>query len=227
MTDKVTSDELKELQEKDNQEGKLAKALGLLVGLVILTIAHNFYSIYQMATDDSVVFVQCPRQFNLDRPVIMKKMEDASNLQLDNWIRSFAINFAMKLHPRTKEDAQPFFEYIKNHTQGYIQKKYEARLSDIEEIAKDISIGNKRKFYIKNSNNIQIRKIKGKNTQWKVVIQGYLHSKSLANLEKTQPRIEMVISPVKPTIYNPEGLLVENFEIIHIKDTISGEEVNL
>jgi hypothetical protein len=224
---KVTSDELKELREKDSQEIKLAKALGLLVALVLLSIVHNFYSIFQMWTDDSVVFVQCPRQFTLDRPVIMKKMSDSSNLQLDNWVRSFAINFTMKLHPRTAEDAEVFFEYIKNHTEGYNQKKYEARLNDIEDIKKQIKIGNRRKFYIKNSNEIQIRKIKGQVTKWKVVIFGYLHSKTLTGLEKTQPRVELIIRPVKPTIYNPEGLLVESFDIIAIKDAISGEEVSL
>lgn len=224
---KVISKELEELKEKDKQEGKLAKVLGILVGLVLLSIAHNFYSMYQMWTDDSVVFVQCPRQFNLDRPVIMKKMDDASNLQLDNWIRSFAINFAMKLHPRTAEDAEPFFEYIKNHTEGYRQKTYEARLSDIEEIEKEITIGNKRKLYIKNSNDIQIRKLPGEVARWKVVIYGYLHSTSQAQKEKTQPRIELTVRATKPTIYNPEGLVVEDFEIIQIKDVISGEEVNL
>ena len=225
--EKVTSNELGELKEKDSQETKLAKALGILVGLVLLSIVHNFYSMFQMWTDDSVIFFQCPRQFTLDRPVIMKKMDESTNLHLDNWIRSFSINFVNKLHPRTADDAEIFFEYIKNHTEGYQQKIYEARISDIEDIQKQIRIGNYRKFYIKNSNEIQIRKIKGQNPKWKVVIFGFLHTRAQTGLEKTQPRVELTIRPVKPTIYNPEGLLVEDFQLIHIKDAISGEEVNL
>lgn len=232
MSDKdkeiIDSDELSELKVKDKEESNLAKVLGVLVGLVLVTIAHNFYSMYEMWTDDSVTFVQCPRQFDLDRPVIMKKMSEASALQQDNWIRSFSITFAMRLFPRATEDAKPFYEYIRNHTEGYIQKRYEARLSDIKKIESEIEIGSFRRFYIEDSNNIRIRKIDDKDSvRWKVIINGFLHTKKLAQIEKTQPRLELTIRAVKPTIYNPEGLIVENFELMQIKDPISGEEISL
>lgn len=226
--EKIESGELSELKIKDQEESNLAKILGIVVGLILVSIVHNFYSMYEMWTDDSVSFVQCPRQFNLDRPVILKKMENASILQQDNWVRSFAINFAMKLYPRAVEDAEPFFEYIANHTEGYLQKKYLARVDKIDVIQKDIGIGSYRKFYIDNSNEIKIRSVKNANgSSWKIIINGYLHTKKLAEMEKTQPRLELLIRTVPPTITNPEGLLVENFNLIYIKDPISGEEVNL
>lgn len=218
--------ELAELKQKDDAEDQLAKGLGILIGCLLLFIGYNVKSMYDTWTDDSVIFVQCPRKFHLDRPVILNRMDDISNVDFDNWIRSFSINFIMKLFPRSEQDVEKFFQYIVNHTSGYRKMRYEARLAKIENIKKSVDLGNYSKFYFEDTNEIKIRKVDNKN-QWKVVANGFLHKRSVIEREKSEPRIELTIETIKPTMTNPEGLVVVDFEIIYVTDPISGNEVSL
>jgi hypothetical protein len=222
----IDKSDLAELDKKDSARISLLNAMGILIGLVALMVFHNIYSIYHMATDDSIPQVMCPRSFDLDRPVILKTLDKADVVDIDNLLKSFALTFTTRLFPRTKEDAQPFFEYIANHTEGIFQKTYEARLAAIDKIRSSIEIGNYSKFYVADSQNLKIRKIDGKES-WKIIFTGYLSKRKIGRMQKTQPTIEMTVRYIGAKKHNPEGLIVEGIMFKHIVDPISGEQIEL
>lgn len=223
----IPKEELSELSEKSTEKNNLVVLLAVLIGLIIVLITHNFYSIIEMWTDKSLPLVMCPREFNQDRPVLMKKISDASPQMLDNWIRSFAINYVINRYPRTIDDVEDAYQYVKTRSQGIIQEDFDSRLSEIEDIKKKF-FDSYIKFYFKNSkSHIKIRKVDGRENEWVVSIDGYMHKKSSFKIEKTQPTIYMTIIADKPTIYNPEGLYVINYEIKYVVDPIAGNVISL
>lgn len=223
----VNQEDLVELLENDVEKQRLLTLSGVVLGLSVLMILHNFYSIIKMVTDDSIPLVNCPRTFELDKPVLLKSVY-SSKISIDNHIRGFSISFVRSLFPRSVEDLEPFYNYVINHSDGYFKKRYEARLEDKKKIKDNIEVGIYSKFWIANSQKIQIRPLDGKTGQWKVIILGYLHKRlSGGEFEKLQPRIELVVKAVKPTITNPEGLIVDEFVMKQINDPISGSEVEI
>jgi len=228
LEDIIDDKELSELKEKSDAEGKLITLIGAVIGLVLMMMLHNFYSIYDMVTDDSISFVKCPRSFELDRPVVLKRFEDSDTKVIDTWIKSFSTTYILNLFPRTAEDVEPFFNYIKNHSEGWTKKRFIARLESLKSIKKEVSTNNFSKFYFKDSSQIKIRKISSVGTiKWKIVLEGFLHKKQGTYSEKSQPKVEMIIRKIKPTITNPEGLIVEEIVSAHIIDPVSGDKVDV
>ena len=222
----IDKEALSGLDKKDKARISMLNLMGVLIGLVALMIAHNLYSIYTMATDNSIPLVMCPKSFYNDRPIVLKTLDKADKVDVDNMIKGFSLNFVMRLFPRTAEDAEPFYKYIANHTEGVLKKKYEARIDSIKKIKNSIEVGNYSKLYIADSQDIKIRKLANKNG-WKVILKGYLHKRKIGRMEKTQPKIELDIKYVGATRENPEGFIVEDYVIRHIVDPISGEVIEL
>ena len=222
----IDKEALSGLNAKDEARIKMLNLMGVLIGLVALMIFHNLYSIYSMATDNSIPLVMCPKSFDLDRPIVLKTLEKSDKVDVDNMIKGFSLAFVMRLFPRTPEDAEPFYQYIADHTEGILKKKYEARLDSIKKIKSSIEIGNFTKLYIADSQDIKIRKLSNEDG-WKVIMKGYLHKRKIGRMEKTQPKIELDIRYVGATRENPEGFIVDKYVIRHIVDPISGEEVEL
>jgi hypothetical protein len=222
----IDRSELGELDEKEAQRISLVKLIGVILGVLLLLIVHNFYSMIQMWTDDSVAFVQCPKNFDLDKPVILKKLETSDPLSVDNWISSFAIGYTMRLFPRAKQDAKIFYQWIIDHSDTDMRKKYEARMKEISKIEELIDSGSFSRFWLEDSQKIEIRK-NSSSGDWIVIINGYLHRKKNVEVEKTQPKVELTISLTTPTIRNPEGLKVEKIRFIQITDPVAGNELDI
>jgi hypothetical protein len=225
--EKVIIDEqdINGLSENIHSQEKLRRLSGILIGCLILMIVHIGYSIVKMYWDDSLPLVQCPTSFYLDKPTLLKKV--SKPIIVDNMIKSFSMTYLMSMYPRTKADAKPFFKYVASHSEGFRKKRYEARVNDTEEVEKNIEMGRFAKFWIEDSEKILIRKIDGRNLAWKVSINGYLHKRSDGDFEKLQPRIELTVSAVEPTLDNAEGLVVEDLEGSQIKDPVSGNIIDL
>lgn len=218
---------LQELSENSVEKKRLLDMAGIVLGLSFLMIIHNFYSIFKMMSDDSIPLVHCPRSFDMDRPVLLKRIYE-TKLGADNMVRGFSINYVRSLFPRAVEDFEPFTNYVVDHSEGYIQKRYEARLKEKKVITGNIDTGIFSKFWIADSQKIQIRAVEGKEGSWKVIIFGYLHKRaSGGNFEKLQPRIELIVKAIPATITNPEGLIVSDILIKQIKDPISGSEIEI
>lgn len=223
----IDKTELTSLDSKDTARIRLLNLMGVLLGLILLMIAHNGYSIFKMITDENIPLVLCPKAFDLDRPVILKTLDKAQPKDMDNLIKGFSLNFTNRLFPRTPEDAEPFFNYVINHTESMFRKKYEARIKEIKKIKDSIAIGNYSKFYFANSQDLKIRKITGRDDAWIVIMKGYLSKRKIGRMEKTQPTVELTIRYVGAKKSNPEGFIVESAVFKHIVDPISGEQIEL
>lgn len=221
----IDEQDISGLSENIHSQERLKRLSGILIGCLLLMIVHITYSLVKMYWNDSIPLVQCPTSFYLDKPTLLKKV--SKPVIVDNMIKSFSMTYLMSMYPRTKEDAKPFFEYVASHSDGFRKKRYEARVNDIEEVQKNIEMGRFAKFWIENSDKVLIRKIDGRNLAWKVAINGYLHKRSDGDFEKLQPRIELTVSAVEPTLDNPEGLIVEDIEGSQIKDPVSGNIIDL
>lgn len=221
----INPDDLKELTEKQSEKTNLTTMAGVLLGLILVMIFHNFYSIYNMLFDDSIPLVHCPREFSLDRPVILKSISEMDARTTDNWIKGFVIAYTMKLFPRSVEDSKEFFKYIASHSTGTIKTRYEARVSSIDKINREIENGNLTKFWITDSEKIIIRKVS--TGVWNVVVFGFMHRKNNGEMVKMQPRVELTVESVGASRQNPEGLVVTDIRLVQITDPVSGEEVEL
>lgn len=220
--------EIEDLKDRTQEKSKTIQLMGILLGLVLVTIVHNVYSIFIMYTDESIPLVLCPRNFQMDRPVLMKTMASVDDIAVDNWIRGFALTYVRARYPRTYEDVEPMFNYVATRSKGDIQRQFEARMDDIEKIASQIRGGIMVKFWIANSqSSVRIRKAAGTENQWVVSIDGYMHKRDGNKLEKTQPTIDLTIEKGKPILSNPEGLYVTDYTVRYITDPISGETMEL
>lgn len=213
------------LTENLEAREKLYKLSAVLIGCLILMIIHIVYSTVKMYWDQTLPLVQCPTSFTLDKPTMLKKVKKP--VIVDNMIKSFAMTYVMSMYPRTKEDAKPFFEYVAKHSTGFRKKRYEARVSDIEDVIKNIEMGRFAKFWFSDSDKILIRKNDGVGLTWTVSVPGYLHKRSDGDFEKLQPRIELTVEAVEPTLDNAEGLVVTDVNGTQIKDPVSGNLIDL
>lgn len=221
----INPEDLTELTEKQSEKSNLTTMSGVLFGLIVVMIFHNFYSIYNMLFDDSIPLVHCPREFSLDRPVILKRVAEMDARTTDNWVKGFVINYVMKLYPRNIEDSKSFFQYIADHSTGTMASRYKARVSDIEDVNREIENRNLTKFWITDSEKIIIRKVSS--GVWNVVVFGFMHRRNDGEIMKMQPRIELTVETVGSRLSNPEGLVVSDVRLVQITDPVSGEEVEL
>lgn len=219
--------EVEELAEKDSRERTLIISIGVCIGLVLVLIYHNARSMYDTWMDETIPFVQCPRDFQTDAPVVMKTIDQADILQVDNYIRSFVFRYIRSRYPRHVDDVEKFYRYIASRSKGYIKRDFEARLNDLKDVKQMIAADNYVKFYPESSQNVRIRKVAGQIGVWRVEVDGYMHKRKGRKRSKTQPTIQMTVVKGDHVRSNPEGLYVTDYEVKFIKDPVSQEEISL
>ena len=213
-----------QLQDFDNFHVEKSGVMSWLIAFVALSIAiiiHSGWSVIKMLNDDSIPLVVCPRTFDLDRPVLMETITEKNEAYVqDRWIRGFIRTYVMSLFPRTPEDAEKFFSYIRDHSTGSVQYKYKSYVDDIKQIEDRIRAGNVVKFYPKTGDGVRIRPTQksGVQTEWAVEVDGYLNKGFENNAERTLPKVRMIVKTTVPTQTNPEGLIVTDLKI---DDTIA------
>jgi hypothetical protein len=222
------NDQLKDFKENEKEYNKTIRDIVLFASLGIALILHSGFSLFQMVFDESIPLVICPRDYDLDKPVIMKTIsENDKAFVQDRWIRGFVRNYVMSLFPRTDQDAVPFFSFIKNHSSYSIADKYKSYLDSAEGIKKMLENGQGVRFYPKSSSGVRIRPTQtdGKQTEWVVEVDGYLNKGYHQNAERTLPTIRMTITAQPPTRTNPDGLLVTDLILDNkILDLVSGRK---
>lgn len=193
----------------------------VFIALSVALIIHSGWSLIKMVTDDSIPLVVCPRTYDLDRPVLLETIEEKNELYVqDRWIRGFIRTYVMSLFPRTAEDANKFFSYIRDHSSGSVRIKYQGYLDDIKGIEDRIKSGSLIKFYPKTGDGLRIRPTQkaGRQTEWVVEVDGYLNKGYENNAERTLPKVRFTVKAATPTKENPEGLVVSD---LIIDDTIA------
>lgn len=222
-----TEDALKKLAEQEILTGGLKTLAGIFIGLALGIAGHAVMSTYNMLTDRSVPVVVCPRNFDLDAPVLMKTIEDKGVQAQDRWIRGFMRRFITMQFPRSEQDVEPFFDYIVKHSKGNVQYKFKTLLKDKTDIADMVKNGYYYKFYPKDSLDLRIRTVQGNNNRWAVEIDGYLVKRMSVTQERFTPTLRYTVESGEPTIDNPEGLYVIEGEVEQITDYVSGRKESL
>lgn len=218
---------LKDLVEQEVLTGGLRTLAAVFIGLALLIGFHAVYTIFNMLGDRTVPIVMCPREYNLDAPVLMKTIKDNGNQAQDRWIRGFMRRYILNQFPRHKDDVAPFFTYIYNHSKGSIQTKFASYLKDKEDIAEMVKNGWYYKFYPQDSKKLRIRPVQGNPSQWVVEIDGYLIKRMTLTTERFAPTLRYTVETGQPTMDNPEGLYVIDGNIEQFVDYVSGKKENL
>ena len=224
--DSIDLNQTESLIKFNAEKNKLLVLISAFIAFSIFLTGHALVSIYQMATDDSVPMVVCPRTEDLDAPVVLDVLKDTKSLYIqDRWIRGFVRRYILNLFPRTEEDAGPFYTYVRDHSKGRARIKYEAYLNDLQKIKDTIRSGNKIVFYPKQSKDVKIDRTKNKN-EWVVEVDGYM-IKYYEGEERSTPTVRFTVEAGEPTKENPEGLYVTELHTKVIADYVSGREVDV
>lgn len=224
----IEIEETSDIVQRDIVSSHLNKVATVFIVVSIVFAAHSLYSIIKFLADDSIPLVNCPKSFVLDAPVLMKPLRDEAPLVQDRWIRGFIRRFITSQFPRTAQDVKPFFEYVINHSTGYINQKYKSLLIEEEEMKSFIGNGFNYRFYPKvtDGDSLKIRKTDKPNVLV-VEIDGFLVKKMAKVTERFTPTLKYTIEIVKPTSKNPEGINVVDADIEIITDYISGTKKSL
>lgn len=210
-----------DFDEHEIERNGVLSWLILFAALSIALIFHSSYSLYKMITDESIPLVVCPRTYDLDRPVIMSTLEATNQVYVqDRWLRGFVRTYIQSLFPRTENDAETFYAYIRDHSSGQVEYKYQSYIDSLTEIKSRIKSGQLIKFYPKTGDGVRIRPTQatGVQTEWAVEVDGYYNRGYENNSERKLPTIRLTVSAAKPTQKNPEGLVVS---VLKIDDTIA------
>lgn len=221
-------DKIKDLAENEVLTDKLIILFGIFIALSIAIIGHAGYSIVNMLTDKSIPVVVCPRNYELDAPVVMPTIKDSSIKVTDMWIRGFIRRFVTYQMPRKGAEVQKFFDYIVNHTEegSSINLKYLGMRDDFKSIAEYVEHGNYKMFYPVSSNeSVRIRK--KSDNEWAVEIDGYLVKRENGNEQRHSPTLKYIVKAGPANINNPEGLYVSETTTEEVIDYVSGTTKNI
>jgi hypothetical protein len=225
MIDKKDADLL---VKKELEYSMFIRILLVLIAICIVYIYYTINSIIKYSSDDSVPIVSCPKEYVVDAPVIMKTIKESSLKEKERWIRGFMRRFVLAQFPRTKDDVQKSFKYIKDHSLDEVYHKYNSLYADSEKISDQIE-SSYYKFYPKMNNTgyelrISSSSIEG---EWFVEIDGYLIKRMSNNEERYFPTLKYKVVSGKATMENPEGLYVSEATMERITDYVSGKKENI
>lgn len=206
------NDQLKDFSENEKENTKAIREVILFSALGLALILHSGYSVFQMLFDDSIPLVVCPREYDLDKPVIMTTIDQNNEAYIqDRWLRGFVRSYVMSLFPRTEADVVSFFTYIKNHSSPEIAYKYQGFLDSEDGIRRLVESGQSIKFYPKAGNGLRIRptqSLGNKQTEWVIEVDGFFNKGGKNVSERTLPTIRFTVESTAATKLNPEGLVV-------------------
>jgi len=216
-----------EIVERVDEKDAYVSIFAVFIGLCISMILYSGYVIYDFSTDDSVPLTVCPRDYTLDAPILMNRIQDHRSIVHERWIRGFSRRYLTKMFPRTKADVKPFYEYLASRSKEGVKSEYEARLEDIELIASAVDGGKYNSFYAKDGGkNIRIRPVKDSSPQeWIIEQDGYMIINDGLMQKRDTPVVRLKVQAGSPTKYNPEGLYVIEKNVKYTEDYVSGNEI--
>ena len=221
--DEIEFSDAEELIKQGTEINRLTILISLFIAFFLFLNIHTVYSIYSSWTDESIPLTICPRSFDLDAPVLMKSIEENDQRYIqDRWIRGFIRRFVLNSYPRTGADAEKFFRFALDHSEGPLKTKYQSYVNAIGEIKSSISAGNSVLFYPKSSNEMRIRAVS--KTKWIVEIEGFLVKNLMSSQERSVTTLRYDIEARRPTRTNPDGLVVVATNLETIADYVSGRE---
>jgi len=212
-----------ELLEKNEKETtRLSVALSLYIAGVVFISLFSIYKIFFYLTSNEVSLVSCPKSTQLDTPVTLTPISFEDPGEQEMWIRGFVRKYVTSLFPRTGEDVKPFLDYVINHSEGTIKRKYESFKANIQDYTSLVDSGYLIKFYPKSTVGTRIR-LKEPGV-WIVEIDGYMIKQMRLADERSTPTLRFTVETTQKNSLNPEGLVVTETNVEQIIDYVSGRK---
>jgi hypothetical protein len=221
--DDSEKDKIRDLAYNEVLTDQLIILFGIFIALSFAVIGHTIYSVVEMTNDKSIPVVICPRNYELDAPVVMKTLKASTPRETDKWIRGFLRRYVTYQMPRKGAEVNKFFDYVAKHSaeNTAVKNKYESMRDESKEIAEIVEHGTYYMFYPTSSTDgVRIRE-KGSN-EWAVEVDGYLVKRVNGNEQRYTPTLKYLIKAGAATYENPEGLYVTEANIEEITDYVAG-----
>lgn len=221
----------KTLKELSHRETLIKKYIaretiskGVNIGVIIFCIVLAI----QNLNDDELQVYSCPVNYFQDAPVVLNEIKHESVDSVEKYLRGFIRQYLRSIYPKNSNEAKDMYLFAGNHSTGGLRQKYLSMAKDHKMIGKELDSGRYTDFFPagpiteKNSINISMKS----EGVWSVEIEGYLNDK------KGEKRDDRGAVTIKLTVEKGEaklngsysGLYVSSFDIIAVKDQISGNE---
>lgn len=219
----IRKDDLKPLIEKEAATNWLMVTSGIFLAVATFLSMISLKDIFHILNDDSIPLVVCPKAYELDSPVIMRTIREASVEEKDKWVRGFMRRFMQSQFPQTSEDAEDNLNYVINHSSGAVKDKYQSYLYNLENFKALIDQKFYYSFYPTNTLDIRIRST-GSKGEWVVEMDGFMVRSAGDKEKRTTPTLRYTVQAQDHTLKNPEGLVVVDSNILEIADYVSGRK---
>lgn len=223
--DGIDFEQTEGLIKNESEKNRLITLISIFIAFSLFLTIHAVKSIFEHWTDDSIPLVMCPKDFNLDTPVLLNPINQTDDFyKQDRWIRGFVRKVVLNSYPRTADDAETFFKYMESISESDVKRKYSSFLNDMSDIIAYIKAGSSIRFYPKSSGEMRIRLAEGRKDRWVVEVDGFLVKNAGTTQERTTPTLRYVIEARKATRDNPAGLVVVEAQTELFADYVSGRK---
>lgn len=216
------TDEMAELYVKKDAQDSVVILCTIASGLFLLLTVHFVYGIFDKLHDRSIFLVECPKSYELDSPVLLPVLKDASPKSKDQWVRGFIRKFVTRQFPRNKHDTEEFLRFTMERSRGPVKKMFEERYSNLDKFNQLLDGGYVYSFYPKNSLDVRIRA--ASSGRWVVEVDGTLVHQLKEFEARTFPTLRYVVEAGPVTLENPDGLYVVEANTEVYADYVSGEK---
>jgi hypothetical protein len=218
-------DNLEKVLEEEIKNERVENTANIIYTLLVfISLAFILRGTY-LLTDKTIFSFKCSHSSEMGATVKLKPISRFSRKEAANEIYAFARSYVLCAFPRNIGSAKSCYEYVARHTKKRsIKKRYEAFVDDFDVIKNRFERGMIDEFSPKSSNEYRIEK-KDSGNVWVFEIDGILNKrKSLLEEDRGVVTLRLTIS-----YSNAEeegsytGLYIEDFEILHLKNIITGE----
>lgn len=221
-----------ELEIIQKSKHSLEIAIAILCASLFFAFAIVVERIYKKVNDNSVISVECNKDFQQNKPVLLTNTNRSDLKQIDNRLKQFVQDILFSMYPRFVEDIESHYQNVVNHSKegSYIYDDYHQRLENIDHFKFQMRNKKYTKLYF-DKKEFKIRKPQAKNRVQKelfknrleVLIDGYMHMHNGINTKMNNPSILLTIEFVPSTITNPEGIEIISFRGQQLIDPITGK----
>ena len=187
--------------------------------------------IYGYLTDKSIRRYACPANLPvLDAPIRLSRIEKVpTKKEFQNLILGFVRRFIRAQHPHNNYEVETLYKYAADHSIGWVQKDYLARMNNIKQVKSEIEKRNYTSLYPKSHFDFKVRKDSSDDNVWIVQFPA-LEVRRRGNREfgRTYVNATYHIYFNTPGLDSAEsGPVVKHYELIETVDDVTKEKRNI
>lgn len=197
-------------------------------GVIIALSFFCFFLAIQNINDDELQVYSCPANFYQDAPIMLTKIEHEDVDAIEKYLRGFIRQYVRAIYPKNSTEAETMYRFAGNHSKGVLRQTYLGMASKAKDIGSELDGGRFTDFFtvtpITEKNTIIISK--KTDNSWSIQIEGYLNDKKgITNDDRGAVTLKFVVEKGEAKLGGSySGLYVTSFEIIAVKDYVSGNE---